>query len=208
MRHAERHQSPVLIAHFAELVQGARGRVVEIGCGVGSLFPHYPTTVDELVAVEPNAESRAAAATIASRLPFSARVVDNDLTGCIPVATNSVDVVVCCEVLCSVADPVRVLEEIRRILKPGGELRVYEHVLAAGWVGRMVQRVVDRAGWTWLLAGCHTARDTTRTISEAGFEWVAHRPVWYARLLITWPAGPHVIGVARSASHPVKGSST
>jgi SAM-dependent methyltransferase len=197
VRSAQRHPRAVLPQHFTDLLLGTHGRVVEVGCGTGALFPHYPGTVDELLAVEPNAWSRRAAASTVSHLPFPARVLDSDAAGNLPVSTSSVDVVVCCETLCSVAEPDRVLADIRRILRPGGELRIYEHVLAASGMGRMIQRMVDLLGWPRLLGGCHTSRDTTRTISEAGFEWVSLRHVWSARMLILWPAGPHVIGRAR-----------
>jgi ubiquinone/menaquinone biosynthesis C-methylase UbiE len=206
VRSARRRPSAVLPVHFANLLQGIQGRVVEVGCGEGALFPHYPGTVDELLAVEPNAWARRAAASVASHLGFSAQVLDSDVAGGLPASISSVDVVVCCEALCSVAEPDRMLAEIRRILRPGGELRIYEHVLATSRIGRIIQRMVDRLGWPKLLGGCHASRDTTRMISEAGFEWVSLRRVWYARKLILWLVGPHIIGRAR-APDPCRRSS-
>ncbi len=199
VRHALRHPDAVLPKYFADLLEGVHGRVVEIGCGRGTLFPYYPGTVDELLGVEPNVWSRCEAAKAGSQLAFPVRVLEiNEADGNLPIGTSSIDVVVCCETLCSVAEPDRILVEVRRTLRPGGELRIYEHVLASSGMGRMVQRIVDRMGWPRLLGGCHTSRDTVRMISAVGFEWVSLRCIWYARMLILWPAGPHVIGRART----------
>lgn len=198
-RHALRHPDAALPQYFAELLEGVHGRVVEIGCGCGTLFSYYPAAVHELLGVEPNAWSRGEAAKAASQLAFPVRLLEtNEADDSLPVGTNTIDVVVCCETLCSVAEQERILVDVRRILRPGGELRVYEHVLASGRMGQIAQRIVDRMGWPKLLGGCHVSRDTVRVITKVGFEWVSLRRVWYARMLVLWPAGPHIIGRARA----------
>lgn len=201
LRRAEARPDPVLAAHLAELLAGVAGRVVEIGCGRGKLFPRYPESVTELIAVEPDPRSRAHAEPVAAAQRFPIRVLDGRAEA-LPVDTGWADVVVCCEVLCSVADPAAVLAEARRVLREGGELRVYEHVLASNRPGRLVQRAVDLAGWPRLLGGCHTARDTVNAVRHSGFRWRGQQRVWQASIPLTWPSGPHVLGSAdRGASN-------
>src|ERR1700754_2912395 len=110
-----------------EMLAGATGRVVEVGPGNGINFPHYPPTVTEVIAVEPEPYLRAQAEKAAGTAPVPIRVIAGvaDELGLEP---GSVDAVVACGVLCSVPDQSAALAEFRRVLRPGGELRFYEHV--------------------------------------------------------------------------------
>ena len=78
------------------------------------------------------------------------------------------DAVVCSLVLCSVDDPERVLRQLNSVLKPGGQLRYFEHVASPGWRGR-VQQVADATVWPRISGNCHTHRDTEKAITAAGF---------------------------------------
>jgi SAM-dependent methyltransferase len=173
------------------LVEGLRGRVLEVGAGDGLNFEHYDARVEEVVAVEPEPHLRARA--VARRAP-RVTVVDG-VAEALPAQDGTFDAVVACLVLCSVADQARALAEARRVLRPGGELRFYEHVAAApGSAGRAVQRGLDRSGaWPRLAAGCHLARDTEAAIAAAGFTIEAARRFRVGLL-------PHVAGVARAPS--------
>ncbi|WP_335726562.1 class I SAM-dependent methyltransferase [Pseudonocardia sp. HH130630-07] len=84
-----------------------------------------------------------------------------------PHPDHSFDAVVSTLVLCTVADPVRALSEMRRVLRPGGRLAVLEHVRGTG----RTARVQDAVGplWTRMLAGCRLDRDTGAAIRDAGF---------------------------------------
>jgi SAM-dependent methyltransferase len=195
MRRAERHPDPILRAHHQELLAGVRGRVVEVGCGRGRLFACYPDEVTSLIAVEPDPLSREQARRVAASHRLEIAVHDGRAEA-LPVESGSADVVVCCEVLCSVADLATALREARRVLRPGGELRVYEHELARSVAGKLAQCAVDRAGWPRLLDGCHAARDITGAIDDAGFRWSRRRRTWQASMPLTWPTGPHVLGIA------------
>lgn len=113
-RYAARHPSPVLDRRYKELVSNISGQVVELGCAGGFLFRYYPDTVDHLLALEPRADYRAAARRAGRELTFPVNVIDITKAGNFPIAANSVDVVVCCEVLCSVISPALILSEIRR----------------------------------------------------------------------------------------------
>lgn len=198
LRHASRHPRPDLEDRYRRLLRGASGTALEVGCGPGQVFAHYPQTVTSVVALELNPDLRASAERAAARARVPVEVLGGGPGGSLPLADASVDVVVCCEVLCSADAPEGVLAEARRVLRPGGELRVYEHELAAGNAGRAAQRLVDLLGWPRMMGGCHASRDVSGMIRRAGFAWVDRERVWSARLPLTWPIGPHVLGVARS----------
>jgi hypothetical protein len=82
------------------------------------------------------------------------------------------------------------------VLRPGGQLRVFEHVAAASPAGRAAQRAIDRVIWSRLLGGCETSRDTGRAVEEAGFTWQSVRRCWSASSPLFAPAGPHILGTA------------
>ncbi|WP_406076709.1 class I SAM-dependent methyltransferase [Micromonospora sp. NBC_00858] len=155
--------------HRRNLVAGLSGRVIEIGAGNGRMFPHYPPGVTEVLAVEPERRLRAAAIRAATTAPVPVRVVDA-LAEALPAGDGEFDAAVVALVLCTVPDQAGALAEIGRVLRPGGQLRFFEHVAAEEPGGlRRVQRVLDATLWPKLFAGCHTGRDTTAAITAAGF---------------------------------------
>lgn len=183
--------------HREELLAGLSGRVVEIGAGNGMNFAHYPATVDEVVALEPEAYLRAKAEQAASRaaVPVAVRA---GVADALPFEAAVFDAAVASLVLCSVSDPAAALVELRRVLKPGGELRFMEHVRSEHPGKARVQRWSDRSGlWPRLAGGCHCDRDTVAVMTAAGFH-IAHvgrydiGPSW----ILT---NPHVRGVAALA---------
>ncbi len=196
LRRAERRPDQRLAALHDELLAGTGGVVVEVGCGRGRLFARYPPGVQRLIAVEPDADSRRAAEGVASGAGVPVEVVEGTAER-LPLPDACADAVVMAEVLCSVPDPAAALREAARVLRPGGELRVFEHVAARSALGLAAQRLVDVAGWPRLLGGCHTARDTAVAIDAAGFSWTRRRRVWSASMMLTSPAGPHLLGIAR-----------
>jgi ubiquinone/menaquinone biosynthesis C-methylase UbiE len=144
------------------LVEGARGRTLDLGCGTGRNLPWLPAGA-RAVGVDPSppairrARRRAPAVPLviarAEALPFRDGTFDTVLSGL---------------VFCSVGDPARGLAEVRRVLRPGGMLRMLEHVRAATpWHAR-IQDVLQPA-WTWIAGGCHPNRDTETTVGHAGF---------------------------------------
>ena len=197
LRRVERTEDPALADLHRRLLDGVAGEVVEVGCGRGALFRHYPSAVEHLVAVEPDPACRAAADVAARGAGVGevVDVVDADAEH-LPVDGASVDAVVFAEVLCSVPHPQRALAEARRVLRPGGRLHVYEHVRADPLWGATLQRGVDLAGWSWVFGGCHTSRDTASQVERAGFAWERRERVWYTSAPLAAPAGPHVLGVA------------
>lgn len=155
--------------HRHRLLEGLAGRVVEVGAGNGRNFAHYPAGVTEVVAVEPESTLRAMAESAARAAPVPVTVAPG-VADHLPLADWSVDAAVVSLVLCSVPDQRRALAELRRVLREGGELRFYEHVIPRGRVKRTLFTLADRSGaWPKLAAGCHLTRDTGTAISEAGF---------------------------------------
>lgn len=147
---------------------GARGRVLEIGAGTGANLPHYPAAVDELTVTEPDeamlrrlSRRHARGARAATLLRAQAQ----DL----PFPDASFDTVVCTAVLCSVPEQDAALAEIRRVLRPGGQLLFTEHVRSDDPVRRRWQDRLERP-WGAITGGCHPNRDTGAALARAGFD--------------------------------------
>jgi SAM-dependent methyltransferase len=180
--------------HRAELLAGTAGRVLEVGAGNGLNFAHYPPTVTEVVAVEPEPYLRERAAEAAAGAPVPVRVVEG-VADAVPAEDGSFDAAVASLVLCSVPDQAAALAEIRRVLRSGGELRFYEHVVSnTPRMARLQRRADDWGIWPRFSGGCHASRDTVAAIEAAGFDIERVRRFPFA-------AGPmslaHVIGLAR-----------
>jgi SAM-dependent methyltransferase len=148
---------------FSELPR----EVVEIGPGVGANLAYLPPGC-RLLAVEPNPYMHGGLRRRAAR-----RGIDVDIRGvagdAIDLDDRSVDVVISSLLLCTVADPARVVAEIRRILRPGGRYAFLEHVTAPeGTVLRGIQHAVRRP-WAWAFEGCSCERDLAAVIRAAGF---------------------------------------
>lgn len=184
--------------HRRELLEGLTGRVVEVGAGNGRNFAHYPDGVAEVVAVEPDPYLRRLAIDAAAVAPVPVRVVTGTADS-LPLPDGSVDAAVASLVLCSVDDQQHALGEIRRVLRPEGELRFYEHVAAGDERLRELQRRVDRV-WPRLAGGCHTARDTVAAIEAAGFAVERCRRFAFRPCALVAPTAPHVIGRARAVA--------
>jgi SAM-dependent methyltransferase len=180
--------------HRDELLAGLRGRVVEVGAGNGLNFGHYGEGVSEVVAVEPEAYLRRRAEAAAARASVPVLVRDG-LADRLPLEPGEFDAGVASLVLCSVPDQAAALAELRRVIRPGGELRFYEHVVSDRPRISSLERFIDERGiWPRIAGGCHLARDTTAEIQRAGFliERVRRFPFKAGPVAVT-----HVIGVAR-----------
>lgn len=149
-----------------ENLAGLSGRVLEVGAGTGSNFGFYPETVTEVVAAEPESRLRDAATAAATAAPVPVTVLASTVEALD--AGEPFDAIVCSLVLCSVDRPEDVLQQLFALLKPGGELRYFEHVASAGARGRL-QRVADATFWPRLFGNCHTHRHTEQLITAAGF---------------------------------------
>ncbi|MFJ4715284.1 class I SAM-dependent methyltransferase [Streptomyces sp. NPDC088785] len=179
-----------------ELLAGLCGRVLEIGAGNGLNFRHYPATVAEVVAIEPERALRRAAVDAARRAEVPVDVVPGTAQA-LPVKSEAYDAVVLCLVLCSLREVARSLGEVRRVLRPGGEVRFFEHGRAPGRGMRAVQSGLDRTVWPLLFGGCHTARDTVGCLRDAGFGPVAYRELIVPDRGPRLPTSYCVLGSAR-----------
>lgn len=182
-------------AHRDEVLAGLHGEVLELGAGDGRNFAHYPPEVLRVLAVEPEPYLRRRAIRAAAAAPVEVRVVDGEASR-LPAGDDRFDSAVTSLVLCSVPDPAAALQELYRVVRPGGELRFYEHVRAETGVRARLQDAVDVV-WPHLAGGCHSGRDTVAAIAAAGFHLEAERRFLFQPSRFAAPVAPHVIGRAR-----------
>jgi ubiquinone/menaquinone biosynthesis C-methylase UbiE len=152
-----------------ELIAGARGRVLEIGGGLGANLAYYGPEVESVTLAEPGpAMAKRLEGRLAERrgeLSFGVELVRAPAER-LPFERDSFDTVVSTLVLCAVGDQRRALSELRRVLKPGGQLLFLEHVRGDGRTGTMQ----DRLNWlNRLVVRCNCNRDTLASITASGF---------------------------------------
>jgi ubiquinone/menaquinone biosynthesis C-methylase UbiE len=173
---------------------GAVGRVLEIGAGTGANIEHYDwSKVESLEITEPDPfmlerlqpKLEALPADVRSRVHLQEIPAEQ-----LPFPDASFDVAVVTLVLCTVMDPARSIAELRRVLKPGGELRLIEHVRAQGFWGsvqRLFQPIYGR-----ISGDCQLRRDTEQALRDAGFDVEVTQ-----RLVLGGPLWPTFVGLAR-----------
>lgn len=144
------------------LAGGASGRVLDLGCGTGRNLPLYEGGA-RAVGIDPCLETLRAARRRAPRVPLVLGVAER-----LPFRSGSFDTAVSGLVLCSVEDPARTLGELRRVLAPGGTLRLLEHVRATVRWHASLQDLAQPF-WTRVTGGCWPNRDTEAALAGAGF---------------------------------------
>jgi ubiquinone/menaquinone biosynthesis C-methylase UbiE len=175
----------------------AAGRVLDLGCGTGRNLPLYGPGV-RAVGLDPCHETLLQARRRSPGVPLVRGRAE-----ALPFRDGVFDTVVSGLVFCSVEDVPRGLAEVRRVLKPGGVLRMLEHVRARSPLAARLQDLTQPA-WTWLTGGCHPNRDTEAAVSAAGF---AVDPGTYAargdmRRFASHPSAPPrgALGISKSHS--------
>ena len=146
----------------------ASGRVLELGAGGGLNLPFYRRgPVTELHGLDPSPElslrTVRAAAVLGWPLHMHAGVAE-----ALPFGNAAFDTIVCTFTLCSVQSPAAALDEVRRVLRPGGRLLFAEHGLAPDPAIARWQRAIDPL-WERLAGGCHLTRHAPTTMRSAGF---------------------------------------
>ena len=157
-----------LLAYRKRVVPAALGRVLEIGIGSGLNLPFYRDSVEEIVGLDSSPELLALAARRRETTRGRRLHLVQASAEAIPLDNRSADSVVMTWTLCSVREPGRVLEEIRRVLRPSGQLLFVEHGAApdAG-VARWQDRLTPF--WKRIAGGCHLNRNIGKLLQEAGF---------------------------------------
>jgi ubiquinone/menaquinone biosynthesis C-methylase UbiE len=153
--------------HRRRVVPSARGRVLEIGFGSGLNLPFYGPGVSALVGIDPSAPLARLAAPLLSAVPFPVEVVTAPAED-MPFDDASFDSAVVTWSLCSIADPVAALVQVRRVLKPAGALLFIEHgrssdARIAAWQARL------NPVWRRVAGGCNMNRAIDTVLTEGGF---------------------------------------
>jgi ubiquinone/menaquinone biosynthesis C-methylase UbiE len=181
--------------HRQRTLAGLSGRVIEVGAGHGANFPYYPSTVTEVVAVEPERYLRERAQAAAAHAPAPVTVLDG-VGGQLPGEDESFDAGVAALVLCTIPDQRQALAELFRVIRPGGELRFYEHVVSHSRREAQLQRLADATFWPRIAGGCHLARDTQSAIEQAGFQIEMCDRFAFSPVPL-FPPDPMILGTAR-----------
>ena len=148
-------------------VAAAHGRVLEIGVGSGLNFPLYGKQVELLYGIDPSPRLLAIARRRATASGVPVELLLGSATA-IPLSDNAVDTVVMTWTLCSIPDPLAALREMRRVLKPDGNLCFVEHGLSPEPSVEHWQHRITPA-WRRVAGGCHLDRKIDELIRLAGF---------------------------------------
>tara|TARA_B100000989_G_C19468814_1_gene439691 strand:+ start:334 stop:1026 length:693 start_codon:yes stop_codon:yes gene_type:complete len=152
-----------------KIVPLATGDVVEIGVGPGLNLQYYNTTsVNKVIGIDPSDELNKIAIKNANKVNLD---IEFNLSSAesIDLPTSSVDSVVCTFSLCSIPDPKKALNEIYRILKPGGKYFFCEHGISPDFFTKVFQNVTN-IFYPKLSGGCHANRDIPKLITDSGFK--------------------------------------
>lgn len=179
----------------SHLFSQARGDVLELGVGTGATFPHYPQDLRSLTALDLSSAMLREAHLKALALPFPVRLMRGDFQN-LPFGDACFDTVVSSLGLCGIPDPARLFSQVRRVLRPGGQLLALEHVRPPNrWLGALAD-ASDPAFDHFV--GCHPNRRTPDLLRDAGFQVeVLDRRL--GGILLTLRARPALPGVGGAA---------
>ena len=173
-----------------KVVHQAEGVVLELGCGTGTNFGLYDADkVDHLHAIEPHPPMVDRAKTTWEDGGYE---IPCDIHTCgaeaVPLEDKSVDTAVITFVLCTIPDWQSSLQEVRRVLKPGGRVLFSEHGLAPDEGVAKWQRRIEPV-WKKMAGGCHLTRDTKQMLEAEGFDLDWHETMYL-------PNTPRIAGFA------------
>lgn len=147
-----------------EALSGLSGKVLEIGVGSGRNLRYYPVGcsvigIDGSKGMLEKSREKAKAMKNVNLLLMDAE--------CLEFSDRSFDYVIATFVLCTIPDPVKALKEMRRVLKPSGELIALEHMHSSNPIIDLFEHLIDP--FLFFLLGDHTTRHTAKNIQKAGF---------------------------------------
>jgi len=180
-----------------ELFSGIEGTVLEIGPGIGTNFVFLNKKEIRWIGVEPNPAMHPYLLESAKKQGVSASLLDCYSEAiCLP--DSQVDFVICTKVLCSVSNLDRSMNEIKRVLKPGGKFLFLEHVVDNhNFLRRAVQKIVPYTPWKYYSDGCEPGRDIAASIKNTGFTSVSFiQYMQEGKGLIHAIKKPHIYGSA------------
>ncbi len=157
----------LLKAYRERIVGLAEGRVLEIGIGSGMNLPFYTERATEIIGLEPHPKLLEMASPKSRR--DRATLIEGSAES-IPLDRVSVDSIVITWTLCSIPDLSTALSEMRRVLKPGGQLLLVEHGLAPDEKVRRWQHRLTPL-WKRLAGGCHLDRPIADLAQTSGFRF-------------------------------------
>lgn len=159
------------------LVAKANGTILEIGPGSGNQLSRFDRNkTSRIYGVEPNKDlheqlraniKKCGLNDIYTIVPCG--IEDSKMLSAYGIEPNSIDTVLSVQVLCGVPQPDIVVKEMYRLLKPDGQMIVYEHVKSDDAVSGLVQRMYNIV-WPFAAGGCNLNRPTARYLKNAG-EW-------------------------------------
>jgi len=158
----------------SSLVGDLEGAVLEIGAGTGATFQYYGPNA-KVTVIEPHDEFRAAASEAAKNAKAEIQVIPGEGES-LPFEDATFDAVSASHVLCCVTSPLKTLEEFKRVLRPGGQVRLLEHVRSEHW---LTGSILDLLNPIWLRInkiGCHWNRRTEGDVKTAGFIIRSQKP--------------------------------
>jgi ubiquinone/menaquinone biosynthesis C-methylase UbiE len=156
----------MLVPYRERVLADAQGRVLEIGIGSGLNLPFYAHSPQQVIGLDPSAKLLAMARRT-RRVQRPITFVEGSAEA-VPLDANSIDTVVTTWTLCSIPDVQRALDEMRRVLRPGGSLLFVEHGLSPDPKVRKWQDRLTPA-WRCVAGGCHLNRPIAQLIEAAGF---------------------------------------
>jgi ubiquinone/menaquinone biosynthesis C-methylase UbiE len=172
MRHAR------LTPYRSRVVSAANGRVLEIGIGSGLNLPFYGSNVSQVIGLEPSLMLLGMTREIGRRISMPLELIEGTAEA-IPLDGRSVDTIVTTWTMCTIPEVERALQEMYRVLRPGGCLIFVEHGRAPEPRVQWWQDRLDPA-WKRLSGGCHLNRAITELIANAGFR-IEHLKTGYIR---------------------------
>ncbi|MDC2963467.1 class I SAM-dependent methyltransferase [Gammaproteobacteria bacterium] len=152
----------------SELIPLAKGKVLEIGLGSGLNIPHY-NDISELIALEPSEELLALVQENSGEPKFPTEMLKASAED-IPLDSNTFDTIVMTWTLCSVTDPISALSEIKRVIKPGGNVIFAEHGQSPDENIRKWQRRINPV-WSRIAGGCQLNREIEILYESSGFRF-------------------------------------